>query len=589
MSENRNAEIWSTRLQKELLALTTTDDTKDKDVAGGLPPFVSLKNHELDIAAGSCKVSFLISLATTETTEPQECVVALDVSLPTQKDGTLDVSTPAYPFEKPTAILSSGATIFPEGSTIQNGDLLDIDCDWTPSLHLTDAILNVGLKIKESVLQAEPFHPVQDNLEDTVEKSMDEVINGAKRFGTFLSKSAKGLTVSTTSGMEEFKTKRAAKKKITKKKKQKSIASADQINIGDEINLLEAPWVDARGVYSCKAVRKPHFIQDAIDIATAVTEQKEEKQPSGFSGAGSMFRSFAQSAKSVLEESFLMITDTHLIELKSSKMNLGSGTVTFAITIDMLAKLKFRREESISLFFKPALDDPLIFMCPDSANAVHQIQNVLKRHGVKGKHTNVATQRAISEAMQLVEVIKGKEKTLENVPTVERVNEIMDLYRQAAERFEVAGDVRHEECVVHMRKFLALPFTSSILDGSHVQEDKPESQAKTSANPAPTLVDMPPVPVPEGEVLERTLDQLEDDESATGPCNQSEKNEDQAFSENMDSILKEAKDDLQNFASGDDLDGLLSEENTDGLTDDYADLDAMFSAADKELADLMIS
>lgn len=39
-----------------------------------------------------------------------------------------------------------------------------------------------------------------------------------------------------------------------------------------------------------------------------------------------MFRSFAQSAKSVMEESFLMITETHIIELKSSKLSLTTGT-----------------------------------------------------------------------------------------------------------------------------------------------------------------------------------------------------------------------------------------------------------------------
>jgi hypothetical protein len=144
----------------------------------------------------------------------------------------------------------------------------------------------------------------------------------------------------------------------------------------------------------------------------------------GFSGAGAMFRTFTQSARSVLEESFLMITDTHIIEMKSNKLNLSSGIVTFAITIDVMAKLKFRRQESISLFFKPAPDDPLIYMCPDSADAVHQIQAVLKRHGVKGKHTNAATHRAINQALHLVQEIQTKELALKHDPTIERVNEV---------------------------------------------------------------------------------------------------------------------------------------------------------------------
>lgn len=300
-----------------------------------------------------------------------------------------------------------------------------------------------------------------------------------------------------------------------------------------------------------------------------------------------MLRSFTQSARSLVEESFLMITDTHIIEVRATKMNLTVGTVTFSVPIDMMAKLKFRREESISLFFKPAPDDPLILMCPDSADAVHQIQSVLKAHGVKGKHTNAATQRAIHEALQIVQDIQAKERALEYQPSTERVNEIMDLYRQAAERFEVAGDVRHEEVVMHLRKFLALPLTASILDGSFKPE-KPEGKPATE-----------PGSVPEGEVLERSEHQLDSIDDDVEGAKASEKSDDKAFSDNIDNVLKEAKADLENLKIDDDLDGILNHGDTDGNLDggwgategddDLADLDAMLADADKELADLMAS
>lgn len=283
---------------------------------------------------------------------------------------------------------------------------------------------------------------------------------------------------------------------------------------------------------------------------------------------------------------------THIINIfkilscrNESNSAIPLPAVIFAVSIDMLAKLKFRRQESISLFFKPAPDDPLIFMCPDSADAVHQIQSVLKRHGVKGKHTNANMQRSINEALQLVQEIQAKEQTLESNPTVERVNEIMDLYRQAAERFEVAGDVRHEEVVTHMRKFLALPLTTSILDGTYEKKD----------TPAPTIVDLPPLstPAPEGEVLERSQSQLEDDDMSDGK--EGAHHDDDAFHENMDNILKEAKDDLDNLnlTGEDDLNELLNVDDTDGMSDDaddtLADLDAMLKNADKEFADIMNS
>ena len=59
----------------------------------------------------------------------------------------------------------------------------------------------------------------------------------------------------------------------------------------------------------------------------------QEKSP------GAMFRSFANSARSVMEESFLMVTDTHIIELKANKLNMQNiGTVAFSIPIEAMAK-----------------------------------------------------------------------------------------------------------------------------------------------------------------------------------------------------------------------------------------------------------
>jgi hypothetical protein len=282
-----------------------------------------------------------------------------------------------------------------------------------------------------------------------------------------------------------------------------------------------------------------------------------------------------------------MITEAHIIEMRSNKLNLSTGIVTFAIPIDMMAKLKFRRQESISLFFKPAPDDPLIYMCPDSADAVHQIQAVLKRHGVKGKHTNAATHRAINQALHLVQEIQTKELALKHDPTVERVNEIMDLYRQAAERFEVAGDVRHEEVVTHMRKFLALPLTISILDGSY---KKPAGEESLSIQG-------------EGVVLENSYQ--EDEEGAATKVKAAKpraNSDDRVFEENMDSILKEAEEDLAHIPVDDDEDPELDttptspvadgeddgEDDTDEL-DAILDFENMLKEADDELNELMNS
>ena len=299
MSDNhdqRNAEIWSTRVQRELLALTTDNapEQDKKDTQGVLPPFMTVKEHQLDIGAGTCVVSFLVEItgprhrttpksspassptkqpaegdeaeggeeatettteesaagdSTTATTDEKAIVtITLDASLGKHADGTLDTAAPAYPFLPPMAFIAEGASQFPEGSTLQDGDPVAIDCDWTPSLHLSDAVLNIGLKIKESILQQEPFHPALPSEDDR--DPLDDVISGARAIGDKIGKFSRGLV--------------PKKKPKAKKTSNKPPAVPGEVRIGDEINLLEPPWVEAQGIYSCKAVRRPEFVEAAI-------------------------------------------------------------------------------------------------------------------------------------------------------------------------------------------------------------------------------------------------------------------------------------------------------------------------------------
>lgn len=259
-----------------------------------------------------------------------------------------------------------------------------------------------------------------------------------------------------------------------------------------------------------------------------------------------------------------------------------------------MAKLKFRREESLSLFFKPSPNDPMVYMCLDSALAVQDIQNVLKEHGVKGKHTNSATLRSIQIALNLVGLVQEKEKELIEHPTVDNVNVIMDLYRQAAEKFELAGDPRHAEVMAHMKRFLNQLFTASILDGTLM---------KCAQEVSP--VDDELSPVPQGEILEQPMyhaqlssDDDDDDvlvktgekkqaliEDTIDPLNDS-------TMENMGQMLHEAVKNMSDFGMEDeDINDILeSSKNSDGLGDSddrFAELDAMFGDADKELNELL--
>jgi len=261
-----------------------------------------------------------------------------------------------------------------------------------------------------------------------------------------------------------------------------------------------------------------------------------------------------------------------------------------------MAKLKFRREESLSLFFKPSPNDPMVYMCLDSALAVQDIQNVLKEHGVKGKHTNAATQRSIQIALNLVGLVQQKEKELIEHPTVDNVNVIMDLYRQAAEKFELAGDPRHAEVMAHMKRFLNQQFTMSILDGTFRSSATDATDENIST-------------VPQGEVLEQPtyntqLSNDDDDDDGDVIIKSVEKKEapideipdslNDSTMENMEQMLDEAVKDMSDLGmEEDDINDILESSKEGegwGDTDDsFAELDAMLSDADKELNELLSS
>jgi hypothetical protein len=343
----RNTEIWSTRIQRELLAMTTTDNASSAEMnaAAILPSFCIVKEHSLDIERGNCTVTCQLNLppaaavvkseddevkkeddtessekeaeeegkASSLSEEQQEeksssssdgvdgdvCVVTpppppititLDVSLAKKADGiSVDATAISYPFLKPIAILTSGYENFPIGSTIKNGDKVDIEMDWTPSLHLTDAILNIALKIKECLSQGEVVHPSSTSQESIIgikssSKAADavgDVVNRAKKIGSSFGFSLRNLTESSTTKNEDDSNKEKKTSRLSFKKKPKPVrskATSSEIRIGDEINMLEAPWVDCQGVYSCKAIRRPKFVEDAIALAAPKSENNNDEK-----------------------------------------------------------------------------------------------------------------------------------------------------------------------------------------------------------------------------------------------------------------------------------------------------------------------
>jgi hypothetical protein len=673
MSSDRTAEIWATRVKREILALTATidrdeddanhegkdEDKKSPELADAdadadevsshdtpkhdnlniatLPLFVKVHSHEMNLDAGLAKVTFAVEVevpqgaADKSSTAEKEEVDDETMTAPPAGDAEIEAATKTapsgnkietvlltldasmemsathhmvcYPFQKPRVVLTKGSSLFCASSTIKDGDYIDLDCDWTPSLHLSDAILNVALKVRESIKRGDPFAAATVDIagisaEGTGVAVADRMVNVADEISASVSNFLGSLRRNDNAPSAR------KPKKASPARRGKAL---NQVKIGDVINLTIPPFSQCEGMYSVKAIRRPKFVEKAIAdaeakaSATADTDSPPASVPEaseasgdagdggnsnrfrrGLMGASTFFKSvetkLVQSTKSLVEEYFLLVTDTHLLEVKSSKFNVDQATVTFAAPISLLTKLKFRREESVSLFFKQSSDDPLIYLCPESADAVTQIQSVLKRHGVRGKHTTSATQKQIQKALKLVSLIRTKESSLDNAETdrlsrdastmMERVNEIMDLYRQAAEHFETAGDIRHTEVVTHMQAFLAKPLTVSILDGSYTAPLSRKSDESAEAK--------------EVEAASPSTEKSYEDTMKT-----------------VDDMMKE----VENLGMGDGedddfLSGISTAETSTETADEtgalmgddhdaIADLDAMLNEADKELQSIM--
>jgi len=665
---------------EDAISTDSVTKTNSNSSADHLPPFITVEKHILEIENAACQVWFNVDInskvaSTTSPTDSTEeefkkntvedmkdddtkeeekgtessddqqqqqplsssvtLTVILDASFKTKRSnrGTTPVnahnekvdSSRIYPFSKPVASLHKGAHHLPSGSTLQNGDFLSIDCDWTPSLHLSDAIMNVALKLRESIKRGEPLHDTDSSYDnkdygqalvagldaaasdvgEVITQGMTQSTNNIRSFITSVRTKAQNfadeLDKVAEANAEQLKNRQekqaqqrmqARQDKINKK----NVVDAENVEIGDVIDLSQSPWSEAVGLHSCKAIRRPEFVDAAIKIAGDARKKNGKVAGTGLSVTNSFFSSFRASAKSIVEETYLMITPGLILEISCNKFSVASATVTYVVPVSSLVKLKFRREESLSLFFRQAVEDPAIYMCQSSAEAVKQLQGVLKGHGVKGKHTNATIQKSIKSALDIVTEIGVREKCLDEGKISEedgkqKVEEIMNLYRQAAEIFESAGDERHEEVMRHMRVFLAKPLVAGILDNSGENGGENDNTMVTKMAVEPAII-------PEGEILEGNEEEsrlVDNDDLNNGGSDDFH----QAMQAAED-MLNNAHSDLQNLGIDDiDLDveeddfGIDLETKNSGVgelgNDVVSEFEDMLKDADKEIAELMDS
>ena len=91
--------------------------------------------------------------------------------------------------------------------------------------------------------------------------------------------------------------------------------------------------------------------------------------------------------------------------------------------------------------------------------------------GVQGKHLKPSQVREVERAVELVTLIQVKEASLDaSPPTLQLVEEIMDLYRRSIETFVGLGDERYKGVKEAMVAFLGREDVVRALDGGRIKQ-----------------------------------------------------------------------------------------------------------------------
>jgi len=241
-----------------------------------------------------------------------QVLITLDASL---KRNLADFHpSTSYPFQPPICIINSGAEYLPKDQhSIQNGEEVQLDCDWTPSLHLNDAALNVAVKIKESIKRGEPIleftkksagsftASLPNSLLDEVSQDFNKASHAISGFFSDLKTKASHIAdeldqaVVGPSRDESASTEEKSRKgfkfrkgtKLRKDEEQLKVVTEENVNMGDSIDLAESPWNHALGMYPCKAIRRPTFMSTAMEVTGHMDDESTKVRNNYTSLSGS--------------------------------------------------------------------------------------------------------------------------------------------------------------------------------------------------------------------------------------------------------------------------------------------------------------
>lgn len=180
----------------------------------------------------------------------------------------------------------------------------------------------------------------------------------------------------------------------------------------------------------------------------------------------------------------LAITDSQIVELYPHTTKPGVGVAAECHDLQALVKLKFKKGEDgiLLLEYKNGKISKLVMDNPGVC--VDQIKNKMKEVGINGSVKN-RTDRIVEGAQGYFEQVKSIEKQFALSPSVEYVQEMMDLLRRATEKFAEVNDDNYLEVMKFIRIFLQRPDVIDVLEASvtPMKSTRPSATVETPIVP----------------------------------------------------------------------------------------------------------
>ena len=176
----------------------------------------------------------------------------------------------------------------------------------------------------------------------------------------------------------------------------------------------------------------------------------------------------------------LAVTKSNIIELAPHPFKRQFATVLEVHKLDDLSRVKFKRGEQISFCFKN--DRVVNYRMTEAAECVEFVKSQMMKLGIKGQQSIVKTTKNVFTAEGIFERIKEVEEKFSISPSYTLVEQVMDLLREAAERFGEANDARYQHAIQQTQRFLQRDDVIRTLDLKRAEaanEKSIESKNKT--------------------------------------------------------------------------------------------------------------